>query len=236
MKKLLVILIGAVCITSCLKGSYQSNYTAVCSFEFNNIFKDSLYSKSYFAEGGFVFNSFRNKSEQFLGGFMISMKCDTIYKSGHISRSPYCVADTTAIGKCFLVFKQSEKETMPEHDIIFLSTEAGIAMPQNCYVNNTNDVANIVMFGRDAVPAFKEGDYLKLTITATLGGKVKDKKVEVNLAEYKGVLKVLKDWKLVNLTSLGDFDFLDFELTSNRNDIPMLFCMDHFVAKVDISQ
>ena len=53
MKKLLVILIGAVCITSCLKGSYQSNYTAVCSFEFNNIFKDSLYSKSYFAEGGF---------------------------------------------------------------------------------------------------------------------------------------------------------------------------------------
>lgn len=236
MKKLLIALVGVALMTSCLKGSYKSDYTATCSFEFSEAFSDSLYYKTYFSDGGFVFNSFRNNADEIPGGFMISMKCDPVYKAGHVSRSPYCVADTTALGKCFLVFRQLDDKSMPEHDIIFISTEIGAALPKLCYINNTNEVANIAKFGKGEIPAFAEGDYLKMTISATLNNNVKDAKVEAYLAKYEGSLKVITDWKLVDLNPLGDFDSLDIVLSSNRTDIPMNFCMDEFVARVSIAQ
>ena len=238
MKKIYIVLLAAVLATACLKGSYESNYNAVCNFEFVDIQNiDSIYHKNSFGEGGFIFcNKNDGTSEDIKGGFIFSMLCDTTYKAGHVSRSPFCVADTTAIGKCFLVYWKQDEASMPEHDIVFASSQYGTATPKNCYINNTNEVANIAMFGKDGVPAFAEGDYLKLTVSATLNNVVKEKKAEIFLAKYEGTLKVLTDWTKFDISGLGDFDYLDFNLSSNRSDLPMRCCMDLFVVQVAIKQ
>lgn len=238
-KNILLTLSGLALITGCLKGSFESNYSSICGFEFGREMKDSVYFAESFMDGGLVFANARNASGELIGGFALSKKCDKIYKPDHRSRSLFCVADTTALGEVFSVYVQNPDKKVPEKDIVFASTQYGIIVPKVCFINNTNDAANIILYGRgDDVLPFAEGNYLKLTVTAFLDGKEKEKKAEAYLANYteKGLM-VLRDWTEFKLNELGDFDYLDFQLESNReSDIPMSFCMDNMISQINIKQ
>ena len=239
MRKILFALSGLVFLTSCLKGSFESNYASLCSFEFGREIQDSVYFAESFMDGGLVFANARNASGELIGGFALSKQCDKVYKPNHRSRSLFCVADTTALGQVFSVYIQNPDKKTPEKDVVFASTQYGIIMPKVCFINNTNDTANIILYGRgEDVKPFAKGDYLKLIVTAFLDGKEKTKKAEAYLANYtdKGLM-VLRDWTEFKLNELGDFDYLDFELESNRpDDLPMAFCMDNMISQISIKQ
>lgn len=84
-----------------------------------------------------------------------------------------------------------------------------------------------------------DSDWYKLTIGGYLGGTLKNTKVDVYLADYRpannAMDSILNYWKWVDLTSLGNVDSLDFELSSTDTgsfgmNTPAYFCMDNFTT------
>lgn len=247
-------------LTGCLKGSYEmSDYIGSDLDALDRLYiieRDSVYNILPFVDRGYIGYNNRHRdydaavdgedaSEDirqygtFTGGFSISMKCDTIVKPGHVTRSPFCVADSTGNGRSevFAVYYQNPDDSKnPEHDLVYLAGGIGSCTPAGCFVQNTNLVANIIVNGTEDIPPFAQGDYLKLTATAIVGDAVSGT-AEIYLANYteKG-LSILDKWTEFPLTEIRDMDYLDFTLTSNRTDIPLWFCMDDFTAKIFIKQ
>lgn len=241
--KLIVPLLAVAALaSSCLDGSYYSTYIANCDFDWTDFahqYPDSIYNTQAFVDGNsMVFNVKRDQdTKEFLGGFTISMLCDTIVEPGHVSRSQYCVADTTGafLSTGFIVLTQNpDPEKMPEHDIIFVQTDAGRAAANMAFICNTNNVANLILYGNDEIPPFEMGDYLTVTFTTFLKG-AKQKSKTADLARYSDKeRKTVITWEKVDLNELGEFDCVDIDLASNRTDIPMMCCIDSFRATVTI--
>ena len=81
---------------SCVKGSYQTSYRAICTFETADTVKDfsnGIYNKSDIYQGGGVlkFCSKRTDDGEFTGGFAVCCRKDTIYKEGYMPKSPFYV-------------------------------------------------------------------------------------------------------------------------------------------------
>ncbi len=78
---------------------------------------------------------------------------------------------------------------------------------------------------------FRQGDYLKLIITAD-----NNEKVEFYLADYRGAAAdhyYVSDWQWVDLSTLGTVKELTFHMESSRHNsygytTPLYFCMDDF--------
>lgn len=49
------------------------------------------------------------------------------------------------------------------------------------------------------------------------------------------MLNVLTDWTKMNLSKIGDIDYLIINVSSNRADAPAYCCIDNFVARINIS-
>ena len=226
---------------SCVKGSYQTSYRAICTFEPADTvhdFSNGIYNKSDIYQGGGVlkFCSKRTDDGEFTGGFAVCCRKDTIYKEGYMPKSPFYVADTTGAAKsaCYAVFYDN-RGRMPEHSIEFVSRANGTCIPIGLYVVNTNLVVNTVKFGTSYGPAFKQGDWMKLTITGKRGTTTTGT-VSMDLAKYdeKG-LTVLTDWTAVPTDKLGAVEYIDLSIESNRYDIPTYCCIDNVVADVSLS-
>ena len=55
------------------------------------------------------------------------------------------------------------------------------------------------------------------------------------LAEYTDSgLNMIDSWKRFDLTKLGDFDYLEFSILSNVDDVPLYCCIDGMVVSVDL--
>lgn len=242
--KVLSVMAVAILAVSCLEGGkYESNYTSWCTLEFsdaNSYGADSIYFESNINDGNAM--TFLRKvdgSDLFTGGFLLSIRKDTTYQANHF-KSKYSVADTTGARGTngFAVFYQNRDKTqMPDHDAQFAYSTSGTITPVAVYVANTNYMVNLMKFGTVDCPAFQAGDYLSLKITAHSSTSDAGKSASIDLARYDATagLTVKTDWALWDLTSLGAFTYLDFELVSNRTDIPLYCCVDEFVAKVALS-
>lgn len=243
MKKFLfpALLCASICAVSCIGGGkYSANYQAVCNFEYQDIEKicglDGVYFEDNFSGGDcFLFlNKASEDKGDFYGGCAISVLKDSTYAEGHFE-SLFSVADTTAAdGTAFLVYYQSPN--MPEHAASFLYSSAGTCTMVGCAVANTNYLVNLATYGNGTTPAFSEGDYLTLTIYGVNEGSSERKSVSVDLIRYSaGSLNALIDWKAVKLDTIGQVDHLDFQLSSNRGDIPLFCCLDLIVSQVSVS-
>ncbi len=85
---------------SCVKGSYQTSYRAICTFEPADTvhdFSNGIYNKSDIYQGGGVlkFCSKRTDDGEFTGGFAVCCRKDTIYQEVYMPKSQVYVADTT---------------------------------------------------------------------------------------------------------------------------------------------
>lgn len=237
-------LVTATVLASCVHdGYYSENYISNCNFDWYNFVSvnpDSIYNAGYLVEGqSMVFNVKLDESKKFAGGFTFSWLCDTVLEAGHVTRSEYCVSDTTGAEKTkgFAVFTQnSNPELMPEHDIIFTAYyNGGEAQPVQVYVCNTNKVANLILYGDENIEPFASGDYLTVTFNAYRDGQKTGSK-SVDLARYDGKgSKVVYVWEKLDLSGLGAFEAIDLELSTNRSDIPLMCCIDNFTANVSIS-
>lgn len=240
-------IVAAVAVAGgCLgSGSFNQNYTAECAFDYSasEYGKDSVFFSYDLNIQGLLFLGKRDTDNVddpsgFKGGFILSLLADTTYCEGHF-RSLYSVADTTGAykspGFCIWCNEPSATE-VPEQSISFYNTAYGTCYPSSMMICNTNYTVNTVKFGTDACPAFSQGDWIKVTVTGVLGGVRSGEKAEAYLVNYtENGLSVLTDWKRMDLSKIGDIDYLVIKVSSNRPDAPAYCCIDSFVARISIS-
>lgn len=247
---LLVVFFAAFSVVSCLpEAGFSQTAVVEANFEYTAVDydADSLFYKTTFGDGvGWGALGFLHKvdtlSWTFEGGVLLS------YKKG----VKYDPADTVALAKSdSLVFAQdryrvnSVKDTlndnsylvyyqnpdsskMPEHDVVFLIQENGTCTAQQCFVNNTSYVAYKV------AQTFQPGDRLTLKATGYLKG-AKTGEASISLADFSAQKdSIVHNWTSFDLSKLGVFDAIDFDVLSTREDVPAYFCMDYFTASVTI--
>ncbi len=250
MKKVFVILSFAFVLCSCVDQGYSTiNMTSVSDFEYdlelttdvygNQAFVDSLYLTNYFAGGSssygnLVFNSYRLATySQMTGGFGITAKRDSslVIKEDN-SYPQYTMFATSAANNSNMsaVFYQNPASSlMPQHHILFLDSQYGTCAPAYFLINNTQKTVC------DVLEEFEDGDWLKLTITG-YNGTNETGTIEYYLVDFsEGNSTIVTNWETVNLASLGSIEYIDFELSSNRESFPNTFCIDNLVASIEVT-
>ena len=103
------------------------------------------------------------------------------------------------------------------------------------YVTNTTYAENVILNGNDfARKLDQEGDVFTLKITGYAADDSETGSVSYNLAEVKeGKLYYVKDWRWVDLTSLGKVKYVKFEFEGSDTgeyglNTPAYFAMDSF--------
>ena len=244
MKKILIFVLTALVAVSCLdQGSFSHAYTADVSFEYSgNVyqegFKDSIYVMSEgdaFLYGQHpIFFSQKYKDGSVEGGFVLSYLKGA--RNGAVSMQPLrndawrANAESGNMGsRTYVVFyDNSDESKMPKHDIEFGYKGAGHMLPSSCYVNNTTLVA------RNIKEHFKDGDRLILkAIGVTSAGTTVE--TSITLAEFTEAKdSVMYTWTQFPLSSLGNVDYVDFKVESTNPNVPGYFCMDNFIAGVQV--
>lgn len=101
---------------------------------------------------------------------------------------------------------------------------------EGIYITNAYTAVDVIENGSAITPTdeFKDGDWFKLTIY----NLAKTKSVEYYLADFRnGKKEIIKEWKWVELASLGETNGLKFELSSSDvgdwgMNTPSYFCLD----------
>ncbi|MBR5498952.1 MAG: DUF4465 domain-containing protein [Bacteroidales bacterium] len=248
---LVVVFFAALSVVSCLPDAgYSQTALVSASFEYNGapFDSDSLFYKSNQGAGiGWGTLGFMHKVDTltwtFEGGMLLSCKKGTLYdpadtfalaKSDSLvyAQDLYrvnAVKDTVNNNSYLVYYQNPDSSKMPEHDVLFLIEENSTCQAQMCLVNNTSYVAYKV------AQNFEPGDRLTLTATGFLKGS-KTGEASINLADFS-VQKdsIVSNWTVFDLTKLGVFDAVDFEVTSTKEEVPAYFCMDYFSATVTVS-
>lgn len=250
MKKFLFFIAVAFSVMSCLDGgSFSQSYTADVTFEFSdniyhNSFKDSLYfipaGENGITGEGFVYGNYplvfaqKQVGGVFQGGFVMSyLKGE---KDGKLTK-PAAENDKfrvhasggAAASKTYAVFYDNPVETvMPKYHIEFGYKDVGTCTPLACYVNNTTLVA------RKISESFKDGDKLVLKVTGIRHDGSKAEK-SITLAEFTEAKdSVMYNWSVLDLSTLGDVDYVNFDVTSTNPDVPGYFCIDGYLANIKV--
>ena len=250
LNQLLVVFFAALSVVSCLpEADYSQTAVVSASFEYVNapFDTDSLFYKSDRGAGiGWGSLGFMHKvdttSWTFEGGVLLSCKEGTIYdpadtvamaKSDSLvyAQDLYrvnSVKDTLSNNSYLVYYQNPDSSKMPEHDVLFLIEENGACQAQYCLVNNTSYVAY------KAAKTFAPGDRITLTATGYLKG-AKTGEVSMHLADFSAQKdSIVSKWTVFDLTKLGVFDAVDFNVASTKEDVPAYFCMDHFTASVTV--
>lgn len=247
---LLVWFIAAFSAMSCLQDAgYSQTAVVAANFEYNGVDfdADSLFYKTTFGDGigwgslGFL-HKVDTSSWTFDGGVLLSCKKGVKYDpmdtlalaktdSLVFAQDRYRVNSIkdTVNNNSYLVYYQNPDSTMmPKHDVVFLIEENGTCTAQYCLVNNTSYVAYKV------AQTFQPGDRLTLKATGYLKGS-KTGEASMLLADFSAQKdSIVHNWTLFDLSKLGVFDAIDFDLMSTQEDVPGYFCMDYFTASVTV--
>ena len=245
MKKLLILplLAIAVMMASCSENKGNTYTTdSICTFDYSDADEMAgdakVFFKSSFVGAGIV--GFLNKSNDdqtvFLGGCALVGLSDETLEEGHVAKD-LCVYGKGYNNTPYYVTVKYNPGSMPEHLTVFAQKGYGTLRFNKVFVNNTNRMVTIAHYGlaatdeSEAIPAFKDGDYVKVQFVSD-----KNNTVEFTLAECKnGNLSVIEEWKEIDLTKLGNLDSMDVIMTSNRNDLPMSFCIDNLYISASIN-
>ena len=249
MKKFLVVVFAAFMVASCFDHEYQTtkDYNMFASFEYDkqygydmsNYFgKDSLYCEHTYGYGlGWDDMGFCHKvdslTREFQGGFVLSRLKGKVYADSlelNKDIDLYRVNAPADSSRMYLVFIEAELEDhMPKHDVEFMMDEYGSCKVIGCYVNVPLYVAAA------AVKEFKDGDYLSLKATGYREGKVTSEKSIDLITCGGGKVNLSEKWMTLDLSALGDIQYVDFDVTSSNENVPEVFCLDNFGAKISIA-
>lgn len=248
-KKLVVFLIAAVTVASCLDTSgYSSSETIVASMEYtyadyaqvfgaDSIYYDTLYRIGIDWKQVLSFHHKVNESsKEFEGGFMLSyLQYPKYGATDLLSNNKYRANSKTFNDiNTYLVFEQTEN--MPEKHMSFAITSSSVLTAtctmQSCYVNNTVAVAKAVE------DCFVPGDKLVLKAKGYLAGNATGT-ADITLAERSSTKdSIMYTWTQFDLSKLGSIDKVDFELVPETENWkgPMSVCIDNIVASISIEQ
>lgn len=213
----------------------------VATFEEEPLSSEEPYSqKAPFGSGSFAFSNSYNAEWNSWSGFALAASADTTYTGNFQTQQynnvvgggqeqegkskqyvvAYCPGDNPQWGSynpVVTVMPGSDRKVQLE----------GVYLTNTAWVKSfaTQGDKN---YGR---PAFKEGSFFIVTITADNG-----KKVEVPLIDYRNKKReVVNDWKWVDLSSLGEVKTLKFSIQSSDSYAPSYFAMDNLHIKQDAS-
>lgn len=164
-------------------------------------------------------------------GFLLSMQKDKHLAAGYVPK-PYASYNSGTGGDKSMIFAvyADTPGSVRQAGVTFVDKDYGTASMVGLSYNNTAEIVNLVTYGSETIPPFRQGDWLQLTIYCGSVEKV------VDLASYDTELKVVNEWKKLEISDMKDFDHIDFKVTSNRSDIPLNVCLDHICAYVEISR
>ncbi len=212
----------------------------VATFEEEPLASEEPYNqKAPFGSGSFAFSNSYNAEWNSWSGFALAASADTTY-TGDLTQQynnvvgggqelegkskqyvvAYCPGDNPQWGSynpVVTVMPGSDRKVQLE----------GVYLTNTAWVKSfaTQGDKN---YGR---PAFEEGSFFIVTITADNG-----KKVEVPLIDYRNKKReVVNDWKWVDLSSLGEVKTLKFSIQSSDTYAPSYFAMDNLHIKQDAS-
>lgn len=166
----------------------------------------------------------------------------------------------------YAVFYKSGK--MPEHHIMFMMGDVGEWTPKSCMIANTAfTVARATGYdisgypekydrypefefsrftpavpgedGEEVTPA-KDGDFIRIVAKGYKGEVESGKTKEIYLVDYIDGQQdsVLTSWKTLDLSMLGEVDYVDFEVEcSGRVEeagFPLYFCLDNLASSVHV--
>lgn len=243
MNRIAIFFIALFSLASCMsETNYSESFTAYATFEYlgedySQLFgADSLYfsidaSDGYESAIGWSVLGYTAKvslsKDEFVGGFMLS-HLKPANDTTDFPASPYRVYGDPAKSNTYMVFHDSPSGLMPGHDIFFTMTTYGTCAPTGCGICNTAEVVNFVKEN------FEDGDRLVIKATGYLNNNVCGT-AEFALADYATFRdSVVTKWTLFDLAKIGDFDYLDFAISSTKEGVPPYFCLDDFIAQVAI--
>ncbi|WP_462135962.1 DUF4465 domain-containing protein [Porphyromonas uenonis] len=213
----------------------------VATFEEEPLSSEEPYNqKAPFGSGSFAFSNSYNAEWNSWSGFALAASADTTYTGNFQTQQynnvvgggqeqegkskqyvvAYCPGDNPQWGSynpVVTVMPGSDRKVQLE----------GVYLTNTAWVKSfaTQGDKN---YGR---PAFEEGSFFIVTITADNG-----KKVEVPLIDYRNKKReVVNDWKWVDLSSLGEVKTLKFSIQSSDSYAPSYFAMDNLHIKQDAS-
>lgn len=123
----------------------------------------------------------------------------------------------------------------------------GVSAVKQChgfYITNSTFAYNSMKNGDAFAKKFggatgNDPDWFKLQVKGYWNGQLKTDSVDVYLADFRNADNtkdsIIKDWRWVNLSSLGNVDSISFSLSSSDvgnfgMNTPAYFCMDNFTA------
>lgn len=248
---LLIAFLATISFVSCFpETDYTHSAVVTANFEYTDVKfdSDSIFFKSVFGDGiGWGTLGFFHKIDTvnwiFEGGALLSCQEGTLYDPADMNalskndslvfaQDRYrvnSVKDTVNNNAYLVYYMNPDPDKMPKHDVEFLVESNGVCLAQQCYVNNTAYVAYKV------AQTFQPGDRLTLKATGYLKG-TKTGEASMHLADFSAQKdSIVSTWTAFDLTKLGSFDVIDFEVLSTKEEVPAYFCMDHFTASVTIS-
>ena len=253
MKKLLFVALVVCAVSSCLGDTtYSSSYRLDMTFEDGNNFvtqfdKDSLstlneYNIIMWSDPSLALFYKQDADKKFQGGFRLSRlkgeakgaltRPETDLDAWRVNAeggSP--VSYAAAPSKTYAVFyDNADQSQMPAHDMEFGYHDVGTCYMYGCYVNNTTLVA------RKVKEHFEDGDKLVLTATGYVMDGTKTGTASIVLAEYSALKDtVMYNWTAFDMSELGVVDYVDFEVTSTKPEVPEYVCIDGVYAGISIT-
>ena len=194
-----------------------------------NGYQNDFGDDACFESGGFTFNSNYFPEWYYWSGFAISNRTQTNFTSYENDQFNSCVGSgVNGSEKYCVVYPQGEE--------IEVDAEGGEVV-SGFYVTNNAWVVDAILNGDGMTPGvFTTGDYLTLSIIGNHPDETADTLIYY-LADYRSENAAdhyyIKDWRWVDLSSLGKVESITFRMDSSRkNDwgmtTPGYFCMDDF--------
>ena len=231
-------LMAAACFTD-QDYSSQYDYQVVIQFEpdadyqwedflktFFNDGKDTVSIHENFSNGPIYHFATVSETDGFQGGLVMAIGKDAD-ASADRKPSRFAVFDEKGgykESKAYAVFHDTTAFLMPEHLItISIPNVDSFCEIEGMYVQNVQAVYQAAKYGVGLADGpFTKDDYLILTVTGFKGSAQTGQK-EVKLVDGTDAIK---EWKEMDLSSLGKVDALDFHLSSSRPDLPLYCCVD----------
>ena len=194
--------------------------------------------ETYLYSGSYAFGNVPNKAFGAYMGYVISAD-QSNEAVGYYAVDQYRSAAGGAYeGTNFAVAYYAAPSTWYEgyRDPIVLTYTAEAQTISGFYITNSAYTMNAILKGDYANPAFGKGDYLSLTIKG-FNGETSTGEIVYYLADYRSEDATehfaLKEWKWLDLSSLGAVTRLEFDMFTTKSDAygfttPTYFCLDNF--------
>jgi hypothetical protein len=187
-----------------------------------------------FVSGSFIFPNYPNMAWSSWNGYGYANDPSNVFNSW-VDQFRTVVGGGAANTEGYGVAYYSAWSINNDMSIIVSTSDEGLTVP-GMYITNSAYTANSILNGDGWNPKFtKENqDYYTITFVGYDAAYEETGRVAVNLADFRDADTdgfVLTSWQWVDLSTLGNVNFIDAEFSSTQlSTVPTYFCFDELGA------